>query len=95
MLVHYHEQKWKVENDRKLYGVQNIRLVEADRKSPGGVDEAARLLPLVLDALTKPLTAKEKKGGNWEVEEPRVLFEGTIAEAEKVYARDRKHRGGT
>ena len=86
VLIHYHEQKWKVENDRKLYGVPAIRLVQADRKSPGGIDEAERIEPLLIDALTKPLTAKEKKSGEWKVKEPRILFEGTMAGAEKFYA---------
>jgi hypothetical protein len=86
VLIHYHEQKWKTENDRKLYGVPEIRLVQADRKSPGGVEEAERIEMLLIDALTKPLTAKEKKSGEWKVEEPRILFEGTMDKAEEFYA---------
>jgi hypothetical protein len=86
VLICYHEQEAKVANDRKLYGVPNIRYIVADRKSPGGVGEADRILPLLLDALTKPLTAKEKKGGEWKVEEPRILFEGTKDDAENFYA---------
>ena len=29
-----------------------------------------------MQALTKPLTTKEKKSGKWSPEEPRILFEG-------------------
>ena len=68
-----------------LFGVPNLRYVEADRKSLGGITEADRLVEPILEALTKPLTAAEKKGGRWAPEEPRILFEGTIDEADKFY----------
>ena len=86
VLLHYHEQRGKIENDLKLYGIPHLRTVEADRKSPGGIEEANKVMPLLLDALTKPATAEEKKGGEWSVKAPRVLFEGTIEEAEEFYS---------
>ncbi|MFC2014642.1 hypothetical protein ACFLUP_01470 [Chloroflexota bacterium] len=86
VLIHYHEQKGKVENDLKIHGVEHLRLVQADRKSPGGINEADRIMQLLLDALTKPLTEEEKQGEEWKVEQPRILFTGTMEYAEKFYA---------
>jgi len=86
VLLHYHEQKGKVLNDLKLYGIPHLRTVEADRKSPGGVEEADRVMPLLLEALTRPATSEEKKGGEWSTKKPRILFEGTIEEAEEFYS---------
>jgi hypothetical protein len=85
VLLHYHEQLEKLENDIKLYGIPHLRMVQADRKSPGGIEEADKVMQPLLDCITKPLTAKEKKGGEWKVEEPRILFEGGLEEAEKFY----------
>jgi hypothetical protein len=86
VLLHYHEQRGKIENDLKLYGIPHLRTVEADRKSPGGVEEANRVMQPLLDALTRPATAEEQKSGEWNVKEPRVLFEGTMQDAEKFYS---------
>jgi hypothetical protein len=86
VLLHYHEQRGKIANDLKLHGIPHLRTVEADRKSPGGIEEANKVMQPLLDALTSPVTEEEKKGGEWKVKEPRVLFEGTLEEAEKFYS---------
>jgi len=39
----------------------------------------------MLDALVRPLTEEEKKGGGWDTPDRRVLFEGTLEEAEEFY----------
>jgi hypothetical protein len=39
----------------------------------------------VLDALTRPLTAEEKAEGRWAPTQPRILFEGTLEDAEEFY----------
>ncbi|MBI2851167.1 MAG: hypothetical protein HYX80_09055 [Chloroflexi bacterium] len=85
VLINYEEETEKVKHDRMLFGVPNLRFIEADRKSPGGVTEADRLMEPVLKALTRPLTATEKKGGRFAPDEARVLFEGTLEEAEEFY----------
>ena len=36
---------------------------------------------------------EEKKGGEWKVKEPRVLFEGTLEEAEKFYSQTENIEG--
>ena len=93
VIINYAEETGKVKHDRTLFGFPELRYVEADRKSPGGVTEADRLMQPVLDALTKPLTAAEKKSGKWAPEQPRILFEGTLPEAEKFYNQTKKIPG--
>ena len=85
VLINYGEETGKVEHDRTLYGVPGLRHVVASRKSPGGVSEAERLVEPLLEALTKPLTDEEKESGMWAPTEPRILFEGTLEEAEEFY----------
>ena len=85
MLLNYVEETEKVKHDSMIYGIPKLRFVEADRKSPGGVEEADRVMQPLLDALTKSLTTAEKKSGKWAPEQPRILFEGTLPEAEKFY----------
>ena len=85
VLINFDEETGKVMHDRVLFGIPHLRFVVADRKSPGGVEEAEKIAQPILDALTKPLTAKEKKGGLYSPEEKRILFEGSLEEAEKFY----------
>jgi hypothetical protein len=73
----YHEETEKVKHDSTIFGVPELRAVVASRFSPGGVEEAEKIAQPLLDALTKPLTAKEKKTGKWAPEHDRILFEGT------------------
>jgi hypothetical protein len=88
--MNYTEETEKVKHDSVLVGIPKLRYVEADRKSPGGVEEADRVLPLLLDELTRPLNAAEKKSSTWAPEQPRILFEGTLPEAEAFYQQTEK-----
>ncbi len=81
----YTEEREKVKHDRTLYGVPQLRFVEASRSSLGGVEEANKVLPLLIDALTRPLTDDEQQPGHWAPKQPRILFEGTLPEAEEFY----------
>ena len=63
MLINYAEETGKVEHDSLIFGVPKLRHIEASRSSPGGVSEADKIIQPVLDALTRPLTAEEKKSG--------------------------------
>jgi len=85
VLINFEEETGKVIHDSLVFGVPKLRYIEADRKSPGGIDEANKLAEPVLDALTRPLNEEEKEGGRWAPEQPRILFEGTLLEAEKFY----------
>jgi hypothetical protein len=85
VLLSYTEEREKIKHDSTVYGVPGLRFIEASRSSPGGVEEADLVMPRLLDALTRPLTAEEKKRGTWAPKQPRVLFEGTLEEAEEFY----------
>ena len=85
VLLGYTEETGKVRHDAVLNGLPELRYVEASRSSLGGVSEAELVMPLLLDGLTRPLTDKEKESGHWMPTEPRILFEGTLEEAEEFY----------
>ncbi|MBN2075843.1 MAG: hypothetical protein JW762_09860 [Dehalococcoidales bacterium] len=85
VFINFGEETGKVEHDSTLHGVPKIRHIVASRNSVGGVSEAEILIQPVLDALTRPLTAEEQESGLWAPHEPRILFEGTLPEAEEFY----------
>ena len=81
----FNEETEKVKHDAVLHGVPELRYVVASRNSVGGISEADKLIEPVLDALTRPLTDKEKQTGDWAPTQPRILFEGTLEDAEEFY----------
>jgi len=85
VIINYDEETGKVEHDSVVFGIPKLRHIVASRNSPGGVEEAEKLAQPILDALTRPLNAEEKKSGKWSPKEKRVLFEGTLEEAEEFY----------
>jgi hypothetical protein len=72
-----------------IQGIPNIRCVHPSRTVPGPEDVDRFIEPL-MEALTRPLTAKEKESGRWEIPDKRVLFEGTFQEAQEFYQRTEK-----
>ena len=84
VLIDLAEETNKVKHDALVYGVPGLRYVEASR-TMHGVPDVDRILPSVMDALVRPLTDEEKKYGTWAPKEPRILFEGTLEEAEEFY----------
>lgn len=82
--MNYTEETVAMKQHMTIWGVPEMRYVEAHRSSPGP-GEAQKVMPLLLDALTRPLTEKEKQAGRWAPKEPRILFEGTLEEAERFY----------
>jgi hypothetical protein len=85
VLVNFGEEEGKVVHDSTLHGIPKLRHLVASRNSVGGVTEAEYLLPLIIDELTRPLVEEEQKGGLWAPFESRILFEGTLQEAEEFY----------
>jgi hypothetical protein len=85
VLMSYTEEREKIKHDSTLYGTPRLRFVEASRSSLGGVEEANLVMQPLLDALTRPLTEEEKGRGRWAPQQPRILFEGTLPEAEAFY----------
>jgi len=68
----------------KLNGVPYLRRVHESRTVPG-IPDVERMIPLLMDALTRPLTAEEKTKVRWEMPDKRILFEGTLEEAQEFY----------
>ncbi len=67
-----------------MLGIPNIRFVNCWRAAYG-TDDAERIAQPLMDALVRPLTDEEKKGGRWAPPDNRVIFEGTLEEAEDFY----------
>lgn len=84
MLVDLADQVEMVKETARIQGVPNVRYVHASRTLPGPEDAEALVKPII-EGLTKPLTKKEKESGKWAPPEPRILFEGTLSEAETFY----------
>jgi len=69
-------------------GTPNIRWVAASRFIPGPEDVDSFTEP-TLEALTRPLTEQEKESGTWGLSSSRILFEGTLDEAQEFYQQTR------
>ncbi len=67
-----------------LSGSPYLRRVHVSRTMLGPED-VDRFLPEVFDALTRPFTKEEKAGGMLTLDSRRILFEGTLEEAEEFY----------
>ena len=88
MLVDYEDQDLMVKSNALKFGVPGLRFVSASRTLPGPAD-AARLIQPIMDGLTRALTEEEKKKGVYRPNNQRVLFEGTMEEAEEFFAQTR------
>ena len=84
VLVDLADQHNMVSQEAMVSGVPKIRHLHASRMLPGPADVDQWIKPL-LDALTRPLTDEEKATGRWEIPQQRVLFTGTLEEAEEFY----------
>jgi hypothetical protein len=88
VILDFEDQLNMIQHTGLENGFPNIRTVHASRILPGPAD-VDRLLAPLLDALTKPLTSKEKEGGVWAPPQDRILFEGTLEEAQEFYQQAR------
>ena len=84
MVVDYEDQHLMMKSNSLKFGVPGLRFIAASRTLPGPED-AARLLHPIMDCLTRPLTEEEKKSGLWTAPYNRVIFEGTMEEAEAFF----------
>jgi len=90
VVVNFIDQDAMVRNEAAAYGVPNIRFLHASRTIPGPEDVDSFIEPMMRE-LTRPLTEKEKGSGRWEgPSQQRVLFEGTLEEAETFYNQTEK-----
>ncbi|MFC2038270.1 hypothetical protein ACFLUG_00655 [Chloroflexota bacterium] len=79
------EDQWQmVEQEALRSGVPAIRYLHASRYLPGPEDVEV-WTDKMFEALTRPLTDKEKESGMYSPPQQRILFEGTLEEAEDFY----------
>jgi len=81
VLVDLEDQVNMVEEWALANGIPNLRYIHASRTLPGPED-VDNWIDSMLEALTRPLTEKEKEGGKWEPPQDRIIFEGTLDEAQ-------------
>ena len=84
VLIIYPDQEECFREAARLAGCPNIRTIHVSRTMPGPEDVDRFIQPL-MDALVRPLTAREMEKGKWQVTNDRTLFEGTLEEAEEFY----------
>ena len=84
MTIDFEDQDNMVKQEALTQGVPNARYIHSSRTLPGPED-VDNWIKQVIEAMTRPLTEKEKESGRWAPPQPRVLFEGTLEEAETFY----------
>ena len=84
MTVDFEDLTEMIKQEATLNGIPNMRSVHASRYLTGPEDVDNFIEPM-LEGLTRPLTTKEKESGKWESTQKRILFEGTLDEAETFY----------
>jgi hypothetical protein len=82
--IDFEDQDNMIQEEALAQGVPNVRYIHASRTLPGPAD-VDNLIGPVLDALTRPLTEKEKQSGTWQPPWQRIIFEGTMDEAEEFF----------
>ena len=84
VVIDFEDQANMVKQEALAQGIPNVRFIHASRTLPGPED-IDRLIEPVLQALIRPLTPKERESGTWQPPWSRILFEGTMDEAEAFY----------
>ncbi|MFC1920647.1 hypothetical protein ACFLYQ_02850 [Chloroflexota bacterium] len=85
VLIIYPDQEECFRQAARLVGCPEIRTVHVSRTLPGPED-VDRFMPAMMDALVRPLTDKEQAKGVWDIKDERILFEGTLEEANVFYS---------
>ena len=84
VVIDFADQTEMVKQTALTSGVPQIRYVHASR-TLSGPEDVENIIEPIIEALTKPLTKKEKETGRWGPPQQRVLFEGSLDEAETFY----------
>ena len=88
VIIDFEDQLNMIRHTGLEYGVPNARVVHSSRTIPGPED-VENWVEAVLEGLTKPLTKKEKDGGRYAPSQKRILFEGTLDDAQTFYQQSR------
>ncbi|UCD09377.1 MAG: hypothetical protein JSU79_01670 [Dehalococcoidales bacterium] len=86
VVIVFEDQDECLKQGALLLGIPHVRTVYCSRIK-NGVEDATQIIKPLMDALVRPPTAEEQEGGRWDVPDKRVLFEGTLDEAEEFYER--------
>ncbi|MFC2070030.1 hypothetical protein ACFLTB_02495, partial [Chloroflexota bacterium] len=89
VFIIFEDQDKTWEEACRLNGVPNIRRIHGSRHVPGPEDVDSWIDNL-MDALVRPLTEEEKNPPQWNVSSERILFEGTLQEAQEFYQQTEK-----
>jgi hypothetical protein len=88
ILIDLADQEEMVKQEALVNGVPNVRYIHASRILAGPVD-VDRLINPIMDGLLRPLTAKEKESGIHSPPQSRIIFEGTLDEADAFFSQTR------
>ncbi|UCD09151.1 MAG: hypothetical protein JSU79_00455 [Dehalococcoidales bacterium] len=88
VLIDLEDQHEMVKQESMAAGVPNVRYIPASRTLPGPEDVEVWTKDM-LAMLTDPLTEKEKEEGMHTPSQDRILFEGTLDEAQEFYQQTR------
>jgi hypothetical protein len=84
VVIDFEDQDNMLKSEALARGIPNVRYVHASRTLPGPED-VDRMIDPIIQALTRPLTAREMEEGRWEQPWSRIIFEGTMDEAEEFF----------
>jgi hypothetical protein len=84
VVVDLEDQEQMVKQEALVSGVPKIRYLHASRTLPGPED-VDNWIESMLKALTRPLTDEEKESGLYTIPQQRIIFEGTLEEAQEFY----------
>ena len=84
VVIDFEDQNNMVMETALAEGVPNVRHIHASRTLPGPAD-VDRMTESIMQALTSPLSDKEKESGSWQPPYSRIIFEGTMDEAEAFF----------
>ena len=88
VLVDLADQHEMVKQEALVSGVPKIRHLHASRTVPGPAD-VDTWIKKMLDELLRPLSEEEKGYGQWKIPQDRIIFEGTMDEAEEFFQQTR------
>jgi hypothetical protein len=85
ILIDFFDQDGFVESEAQVLGVPKLRYMHAHRIMRG-TEDVERFIDEMFDGITRPLTDDERQvSGMWRPDESRILFEGTLEDAEEFY----------